>query len=719
MSARFPWCALRTAAVVCAASLVPLSAVAQSAGAAQKLATPTISLAHDTKPDAARIAPAKGDAPFENTPANFHVFAAAKAGEDAGIESLTLNFSNSTKLGKIASNSKDFIIEPSGTCHEGNAYSAGESCTLHVRFSPQGAGHRLGKITVEHSASATPFALGLGGNGYAPVISFTPAIITTVAGTYPSNAGLLSGAQNLTVDGNDTLYVADTGNNAIRDMDSSGNWTTLASGYTSPIGVAVDTMGEVYFDLNGSNNMYEIYDYGPVVQINGTTTGACTASAPCTLDSHALTTPGTMSMDRYNNLFFADADAGVAMSTVQPTLANLIYIYDPFPFQRSPSTPIAVDSEDNIYSIWANGGDCQIMQSSLYYAENSKTIFNKIAGGHTCGFSGDGGQAGNAEIQNNIGQMAFDITGNLYFTDTSNQRVRRIDYTTGQINTIAGTGTAGYTNDNNQATLAELSSPTGVTVDSQGQVYIISSAATGQVIRKLGPNGFLNLGSQLKGSSGTAHLVTVANTGNNTLELTNVVINGTNPSEFKIDPTTTSCLLTAGSTLNAGESCKIGIIFTPTAGGAQTANLVLLDNTVTNSNTVQLYGIGTLPSPTIKITSPASGTSVTAGTAITFTTTVTSTTTPAPTGTVAMTLDGATISGSPVTLSSGTASLSVTTSTTGSHTLKAVYSGDANYASVNASTTYTVTAAASKLCPTCAVHAHPIRATPAPIDIHP
>ncbi|HEX8812754.1 MAG TPA: hypothetical protein VF742_12255, partial [Terracidiphilus sp.] len=73
-----------------------------------------------------------------------------------------------------------------------------------------------------------PFALGIGGYGYAPVLSFNPAIITTVAGTYPSGVGLLKGAQNLTVDGNDTVYVADTGNNVIRSMDSSGNWTTLA-----------------------------------------------------------------------------------------------------------------------------------------------------------------------------------------------------------------------------------------------------------------------------------------------------------------------------------------------------------------------------------------------------------------------------------------------------------------------------------------------------------
>ena len=60
-----------------------------------------------------------------------------------------------------------------------------------------------------------------------------------------------------------------------------------------------------------------------------------------------------------------------------------------------------------------------------------------------------------------------------------------------------------------------------------------------------------------------------------------------------------------------------------------------------------------------------------------------------------MTLDGAAISGSPATLSSGAASLNVTTSATGSHTLKAVYNGDSNWAAgATASVTYNVTAAA-------------------------
>lgn len=683
-------------ALLCSALLCSAMAPAQQANTASEPAASVISLAPNPASQSATAQHESGELTYANVPANFHIFASARAGEDAGVEQLTLNFSASTRLTSIQSSGKDFRIEQGGTCIEGDSYEKGGSCALLVSFSPKGAGSRLGKITIAHSASPHPTSIGLTGYGYAPVISFTPAVITTVPGTYPSSAGLLSGALNLTVDGSDTLYAADTGNNAIRSMNSSGSWTTLASGYTTPWSVAVDAMGQVYFDLKGSNYMYEVYDYGPVVEIAGTTTGSCVAATPCILASHAISTPGTMSMDRYNNLFFADGDAGAAMSTVQPVPANLVYLYDPFPFQTNPSSPIVVDSNDNIYSVWSNDGTCSIMQSSLYNAEYSSVNFIKVAGGHTCGFAGDGGQAGSAEIGAKIGQMAFDLGLNLYFTDTSNNRVRRIDNITGQINTIAGNGTAGYTGDNSAATSAELSTPTGIAVDSQGQVYIISSAATGQVIRKLGPNGVAAFGALTVGTTSSAHVVRITNTGNASLTMSSYAITGANASDFLIDPTTTSCILTAGANLSSGQSCTIGVLFKPTNGGARSASLVLLNNTVTNSNTIQLTGAGML-APTVTITSPTAGSSVQAGTTIQFAVSVTATTSPAPTGSVRLLLDGSTIGAGPITLSAGKVSANVSTSVTGSHTLSANYSGDAYYSSLTGvSRTFTVTGTAIK-----------------------
>jgi len=631
--------------------------------------------------------------PLPPVPANFRRFPDARAGELADVQTLTLRFADSTKLNTIASTA-DFRVEQGSSCVEGNVYPAKATCTLLVRFTPQGPGHRLGRITIEHSGSTVPFSLGLGGNGYAPVISFTPAVISTVPGTYPAAKGLLSGALNLTVDGGDTLYIADTGNNLIRFIDSSGAIASLGSP-TAPVGLAVDSFGEVFYSEPASNAIFEIYSYGPQVQASGTGTGPCTVAAPCVLASEAVASPGQMSIDPNDQLFFANSASGAAEAIVHPEPTTFANLLDPFTYQELYPDAFAVDVYDNLYSFWGLSSVCQVSLQTFSAAANSQNSWKKVAGGRTCGFSGDGGQARNAEISAKVSQIAFDAAGNLYFTDTNNQRVRRIDNTTGIITTIAGTGAAGYNGDGGAATLSALSSPTGVSVDSQGQVYIISGAAatgTAQVVRKLGPNGALPFSSQLKGTASAGRTITLANTGNTTLSFTNVAITGGNPTDFAIDPLTTSCLLTPGSSLYAGSSCKVGVIFKPTAGGTRTANLVFLAHTVTNSNTVSLFGPATLPPAVVTITSPASSASFKSGTAVPFTVTVATTSGPAPTGTVTFSVDGA--AKGTVTLASGSATLSLTGLSIAGHTLSAVYNGDANYAATGPVTrTITVTAA--------------------------
>ncbi|UWZ86571.1 Ig-like domain repeat protein [Occallatibacter riparius] len=616
-------------------------------------------------------------------PANFRRLGEGRVGEAADVHALTFRFTATTKLTGIKS-TKDFRIEPGGSCAQGTTYQAKSTCSLLVRFTPQGAGSRLGHITLSTNLSPTPFAFGLGGYGYSPIISFVPSQITTLPGSYPSNVGLLNGAQNLAIDGSDTLWVSDTGNNVVRNYDSSATFKTLASGFSAPWGITVDTFGQAYFSRPASNALHEIYDYGPVVTISGSTTGACPAATPCTLSSHLITKPGEMSMDPYNHMFFTEQSSGGAFSTVQPVPANLIFLYDPFPYQTVTQGPAAMDASDNIYSFWGTSGDCEIVQQSLYNAENNNQAFTKIAGGHTCGFAGDKGLAGNAEIGTSIGQIAFDTAGDMYFTDSANQRVRRIEYTTGVIRTIAGNGTAGYTGDGGQSTFATLNAPTGVGVDSTGSVYVISNSASSgsaQVIRKIGPNGYLNFGNQSKGTGSGSLQLAITNTGNSTLVLSgNYIMWGNNTSDFKVLSIATTCPLTTGGTLYAGQTCYVGFQFTPTATGSRSAVFRLLGNTVSGTSDAILIGNGTLPVPTLAITSPTNGASFTSGTPVTLSASVTSTSGSQPTGTVQFKVDGANFGG-PVTLSgTGTASTSVTGLTQTTHSLAATYNGDANYA---------------------------------------
>lgn len=687
----------------CLAAFTPINA--QEVVTKGELPLSIISLADSIRPQGQLLARNSSDATFERVPANFHVFQAANAGEDAGTEVLRLNFDGATRLTEIVSKNKDFVVEAGGTCVEGNSYSKGDSCSLMVRFNPQGPGHRSGSINISNSAEPTPMFVGLTGNGYAPVISFTPSQITTVPVTVSGGTGTIKSSTNLAVDGGDILYIPDTGNNLIKELDSSGALHTVNPVFATPASLVADSSGFLY-STNTSGSTYYFSFYAPwgSQSAYGTThtVGSCTPSTPCPLTSVGMSRPANINIDPYDNLFFEDATKGAAEMPVTSLAGgagslSLWYLTNQFVYSSGNPASFAVDGSDNIYNFYTYGtATCYIQEESLYNAEYSPTA-ERVAGGSACGFSGDGGQARGAEISTNIGQMTFDVAGNLYFADAGNQRIRRIDAASGIISTIAGTGAAGYSGDGGAATTAAISNPSGLAVDSQGQVYILQSAptaATTQVVRKIGTLGYWNYGGQQRGTSSATKIFTVANTGNTALTLSSdATMIGATPGDFQVDATATNCVLKAGATLAAGHSCKVGIKFTPTAAGARSAYLSLSSNTLAGSNNIYLYGGGTLPLPTMAITSPTSGATGKTGTAVTFAVSVTSTSTTKPTGTVQFKVNGANL-GTPIALSStGTASTTFSEPTASTYSLSAAYSGDANYASATVSQNIVISAA--------------------------
>ena len=93
------------------------------------------------------------------------------------------------------------------------------------------------------------------------------------------------------------------------------------------------------------------------------------------------------------------------------------------------------------------------------------------AGTGALGNAGDGAKAADAAL-NNPFDVAFDTAGDMFFTDTFNHSVRRVDAATGIITTVAGTGTAGYSGDGGKATAATLNQPYGITLDRAGNIYV-------------------------------------------------------------------------------------------------------------------------------------------------------------------------------------------------------------------------------------------------------
>jgi sugar lactone lactonase YvrE len=223
-----------------------------------------------------------------------------------------------------------------------------------------------------------------------------------------------------------------------------------------PTGVAVDVVGNLYICDRNANKLRKVATDGIITTIAGTGTAGYSG------------------------------DGGPA------ALAML----------KNPYS-IAIDGANNIYI-----GD----QSGVVRKINTSGIISTYAGVTTPGFSGDGGPATAAQLNGPSG-LAFDLSGNMYIADIDNNRIRKIN-PMGIITTIAGTGATLYNGENIPATDANLYSPSGVAVDNSGNIYITDSR--NQRIRKINPSGMITTiaGSGILGFSGDGSLAIFANLNN-------------------------------------------------------------------------------------------------------------------------------------------------------------------------------------------------------------
>jgi uncharacterized protein (TIGR03437 family) len=117
------------------------------------------------------------------------------------------------------------------------------------------------------------------------------------------------------------------------------------------------------------------------------------------------------------------------------------------------------------------------------------TISTVAGNGWTGTAQGDGGPASTASVYLPQG-LAVDVAGNLYIADTLNNRIRRVSAADGTISTVAGTGTAGKSGDGGLATSAQLNNPWAVAVDAAGDLFIADYLNSR--IREVTPNGIIN-----------------------------------------------------------------------------------------------------------------------------------------------------------------------------------------------------------------------------------
>ncbi|MGA2536593.1 MAG: FG-GAP-like repeat-containing protein, partial [Terracidiphilus sp.] len=171
---------------------------------------------------------------------------------------------------------------------------------------------------------------------------------------------------------------------------------------------------------------------------------------------------------------------------------------------------VAVDASGNVYYSTYLGG-----QSSQVWLWNaaSNTVSRYAGLYEGVGYSGDGGPATSAKLYRVIG-MTVDAAGDLYMADLFNSVVRRVDAVTGIITTVAGDGTRGYAGDGRAATSSELSYPSGVAFDGEGNLYIADSG-NNRIRRVAATTGIITtvVGTGTAGYSGDGGPATAAKLG--------------------------------------------------------------------------------------------------------------------------------------------------------------------------------------------------------------
>jgi sugar lactone lactonase YvrE len=280
----------------------------------------------------------------------------------------------------------------------------------------------------------------------------------------------LSNPRGITVDDFGNLYVADTGAQVIRKLTQSGSITTIAgvgsAGYSGDGGPAISATFRAPFSLtsDATGSLY-ITDLG---------NAAVRRISP---DGIIGTVAGT-------GLGGYSGDGGPATSAQLSTLAYTTAI------DASGAFYIANTRNSRIRRVTPDG------------------IITTVAGNGTAGYSGDGGPAIEAQL-NNPSSVAVDSSGNLYIVDELNDRIRRVT-PDGKIDTVAGTGVRGYSGDGAAAVAANLNLPWHVTVDKDGKLYF--SDTGNRRIRVVSADGVIHTiaGNGISGYSGDGGLATNA-----------------------------------------------------------------------------------------------------------------------------------------------------------------------------------------------------------------
>jgi uncharacterized protein (TIGR03437 family) len=341
--------------------------------------------------------------------------------------------------------------------------------------------------------------------------------ITDIAGTGTEGSGgdgsaatsaQLNYPSGVAVDATGNVYIYDAGNFKIRKVNTNGIITTFAGngvsgsspdgtlatqamlGLTDNGSLTVDSAGNVYFSDVSNFAVRKISAATGIITTVAGTLGTSGNGGDAGLATAAtLYNPAGLAFDSAANLYIADvfnhnvrevsASTGKISTVVGTGMAGATGDGGP-PTAATLAAPfdIAIDAQGDLFIVDFSNNSVREVTAGL------SPIINRIAG-RTEGYSGDGGSATAAQLNNPVG-VAVDSSGTVYIADSGNQRIRMV--TSGLIYEFAGEDHD--QGDGGKAIDAVLFYPDRVAWDSAGNLYIADT--NNNRIRKVTPNGIIS-----------------------------------------------------------------------------------------------------------------------------------------------------------------------------------------------------------------------------------
>lgn len=517
------------------------------------------------------------------------------------------------------------------------------------------------------------------------------------SGSSPATQSALKLPLGEATDAAGTLYISDTGGNRIRKVDLAGNITTIANssgvaGFSGdggsavfaqidqPSAIAVDGAGNIIFADTGNNAIREINAVtGKISTIAGTLGGAGYNGDGHAATSALLFSPQGLAFDANGNLYIADTgnncirELTAANQSIMTIAGNG---NEGFSGDRAAAISAQFDQPWGVtVAVSGNLYVADFGNNRIRKVDVATGIVTTVAGNGTGSYTGDGGPATGATLNGPAG-VVTDAAGNLYIADSENNAIRKVNTATGQIATIAGNGTALFGGDGFSAALAGLYKPYSVYLDGAGNLFLADRLDLR--IREISATtASLQYPTMKEGKTSAPIAQELENDGNAPLHLSDLMAApatsnaalDTNPT----DPITTTC--STSQSLAIDGNCLLAVAFTPASVGAPGTGVLSVTSDSSNSPvSVDLSGtvLSVDPSST-SVTSNLNPAAV--GMAVTFTAHISSPN--QVTGTVQF-FDGSSPIGvpQPVESSSDTSSVTTSFSILQSHTITAVYSGD-------------------------------------------